>query len=761
MSYTLKYLLETYKVMIPQIQRDYAQGRESEFELRKGFVSKIKQTLSENEEKLNLDFIYGYTEKVGADEEVFVPLDGQQRLTTLWLAHWLLAPRIDDELDQEVKKYLSKFTYETRISSKRFCYALINKTLKINVNFTLSQSITDAPWFMASWSDDPTVKAMLNMLDTLQEEFTNTSFAWENLTEDDKITFDFIDIKSDEFKLTDELYIKMNSRGKPLTPFENFKAQFAGLLASKQTDYENETREYENTQISYQQYFAFKIDSIWMDLFWNYRNKAVNKIDTSIYSFINFVAEFLFFRENPDALSADAKYDFEFLNNIFSKKENIDFLFDSLDFVSSLNDVESFFDGLFEDLSTFDEDTNDYFLRSITNFGFDVKDKIIFYAILKVCIKLKIQLVDDQLKDFIRIVRNLLFTVRQINQSKRIEYTTNLRLPNISEYCKFIDAFVEELSSTNSQPVYKILSEKDFTGFTRENIANEKIKAALIVKNSDLKTDIQTLEEHLELQGNLSNFKLNSTDIVQKMNAFLSIWSGNVSDSLIIRALLSIGDYSVMTHDYSSLGEIWFFGSKGFWNRILTTGDKEERVQVSGVLDKFLTAFCDSKGDDTAEKLQGLIDAFVEEKKDWLYYFVKYPGVTDNPYRDLNVFTWKGDGFDINNLGNSGKQPLHSYHLNPYLTALKLMFKGNKKVTLYWGRFTGLSYIRVNNEIRIKCSTSSWTITPIADFIMDTKIIEKYNITEKNNSYFLIENDEKDRIEIAVDFIKDILVKCT
>ena len=38
------------------------------------------------------------------------------------------------------------------------------------------------------------------------------------------ITFDYIDIKSDEFKLTDELYKKMNSRGKPLTSFENFKA---------------------------------------------------------------------------------------------------------------------------------------------------------------------------------------------------------------------------------------------------------------------------------------------------------------------------------------------------------------------------------------------------------------------------------------------------------------------------------------------------------------------------------------------------------
>ena len=40
---------------------------------------------------------------------------------------------------------------------------------------------------------------------------------------------------------------------------------------------------------------------------------------------------------------------------------------------------------------------------------------------------------------------------------------------------------------------------------------------------------------------------------------------------------------------------------------------------------------------------------------------------------------------------------------------------------------------------------------------MDTELIEKYDLSEKNNSYFLIEKDEKDRIEIAVDFLKDIL----
>lgn len=758
MSYTLKHLLENYRVMIPQIQRDYAQGRESEVELRKGFISKIAQILSHADEVLNLDFIYGYTESTGASREVFIPLDGQQRLTTLWLMHWILAPRTDDGLREDVKQYLSQFTYETRISSKRFCTALINQSFTIDDELLISIQIVDSPWFMASWNNDPTVSAMLNMLDTLQEEFTNIPEAWQNLTEKNKITFDFIDIKSDEFKLTDELYIKMNSRGKPLTPFENFKAQFAGLLASDKTDYVHQFRRYENTEVTYQQYFAFKIDSKWMDLFWNYRKKTKINVDSTIYRFINFVAEFLFFRENSEAVSTDVKLNFEFLNNVFSKKENIDFLYDSLDFLSSLEDVSIFFDEIFGDLSTFDHYQKDYFLRAITDAGFDVQDKSILYAILNICNKLNIRAVNDDLKDFVRIIRNLLLTVRQPNQKKRIEYSTNLRLPSVSEYCKFIDALVHEKVSADDKSFYGILSEKTFTGFTAQNILNEKSKAKLIIEKPALKETIFQLEEHYDLQGNLSVFKLDSDNIESKFTAFLSIWTDTVNHSLIIRAMLSIGDYSVMTHQSSLLGDIYFFGCKGSWNRILTTGDKDERIQVASVLDKFLMAFSEAEGNNTSEKLQFLIDSFEPEERDWLYYFVKYKRFTDNPNLTENVFAWNGEGFEINSLGNSGKQPLHSYHLSPYLTTLRSMLASHSKIEHYYGRFADVSYIKVDQKIHIRSTILGWEISPLNGYTIDEAVIEKYNITENATRYILSETDEKDRIEIVYDFVNDILL---
>lgn len=63
---------------------------------------------------------------------------------------------------------------------------------------------------------------MLVMLDAIDERFKDVPDIWEQL-ENKAITFYFLPIR--DMGLTDELYIKMNSRGKPLTVFEHFKAE--------------------------------------------------------------------------------------------------------------------------------------------------------------------------------------------------------------------------------------------------------------------------------------------------------------------------------------------------------------------------------------------------------------------------------------------------------------------------------------------------------------------------------------------------------
>lgn len=88
---------EFTRVQIPIIQRDYAQGRSGQEELRNEFLGALKDALDKTEGDptlpLDLDFVYGsgFGSNGNAEEDSFAPLDGQQRLTTLFLLHWYLA----------------------------------------------------------------------------------------------------------------------------------------------------------------------------------------------------------------------------------------------------------------------------------------------------------------------------------------------------------------------------------------------------------------------------------------------------------------------------------------------------------------------------------------------------------------------------------------------------------------------------------------------------------------------------------------------
>ena len=81
-------LLKNYTIEIPIIQRDYAQGREDDKTtiIRGNFLNSLLTSISDENESIELDFIYGTVKN-----DVFQPLDGQQRLTTLFLLHWYIA----------------------------------------------------------------------------------------------------------------------------------------------------------------------------------------------------------------------------------------------------------------------------------------------------------------------------------------------------------------------------------------------------------------------------------------------------------------------------------------------------------------------------------------------------------------------------------------------------------------------------------------------------------------------------------------------
>jgi uncharacterized protein with ParB-like and HNH nuclease domain len=124
-------LINDKKILIPVIQRDYAQGRidAKATEIRNNFLSAIIDNLISDESfPLLLDFIYGSS----ADDNTFTPLDGQQRLTTLFLFHWYFIPKERLPLLYQIVNgsTSSVFSYETRISSKDFCNELVQHSIE-------------------------------------------------------------------------------------------------------------------------------------------------------------------------------------------------------------------------------------------------------------------------------------------------------------------------------------------------------------------------------------------------------------------------------------------------------------------------------------------------------------------------------------------------------------------------------------------------------------------------------------------------------
>ena len=158
-------IINNQGIEIPPIQRDYAQGRKSEKidNIRTKFINSMHKSLKNNE-PLRLDFIYGKIYGIRNEEEhrrnkqaidsllrsvkdyassidltfneldirdkspnkedliYLIPLDGQQRLTTLFLLHWYLLKRLDlkenlvvlKRLDlKENLELLKRFKYKT------------------------------------------------------------------------------------------------------------------------------------------------------------------------------------------------------------------------------------------------------------------------------------------------------------------------------------------------------------------------------------------------------------------------------------------------------------------------------------------------------------------------------------------------------------------------------------------------------------------------------------------------------------------------
>lgn len=524
---------------IPVIQRDYAQGREGATEVRRQFLAALRSSLAENSpsQPLNLDFVYGSFEE--ENKQNFSILDGQQRLTTLFLLHWYLAAKegaLEAFRSTFVAEESARFTYKTRTSASEFfdALAMAEDVNPNNLSTRLSKSILDKSWFMLSWEADPTVHSCLNMLDAIHDDFfdcPNESYARLTDSQSPRITFQFLDLA--DFGLSDELYIKMNARGRPLTEFENFKAWLCGQL-----EHITGGKELER-----------KLDQEWTELFWQLSQQADDKttFDQLYLRFFNLMAFYRACdREDIGYPQMDDSAQ-RWLSVIRSPEGHVPA--DDLEKHQShdqtnLRRVEQVLD-YFHAIAQRNESLDDLLSVLTSN---DYVRQARFYALVQFIesmspVEGKAQ---EELRRWKRITNNLINNQRLDEMSSFLPAVQSLK--RLSEHCSDIYEFIADSGIKG--------------GFALAQREEEQLKANLILNEPVWEALLERFEGHVYLKGKVGFLLEMATaedatinreifeSLAEKAASVLSDEIRASRDYLLERALLSLGNYLPFQSSY-------------------------------------------------------------------------------------------------------------------------------------------------------------------------------------------------------------------
>lgn len=590
------------RISIPIIQRDYAQGRRDPDidRVRSRFLGALHGAVTS--EPITLDFVYGDIDENG----VMTPLDGQQRLTTLFLLHWYAACRAG--IPEEERAFLRSFGYETRYSARYFCESLTEFTPSFEGK--LSEEIVDQAWFPLDWQKDPTIASMLVMLDAIDERFADVDDLWGRLM-GGAITFYFLPIR--DMGLTDELYIKMNSRGKPLTRFEHFKAELERCIHA--VDAEVSER------------IMRKVDREWTDLLWRYRASGEGGEDDLITDdeflrYFRFVCDVLCYQEgaSPQGRGTD---EFDLLDTYFSG--------DGEKVLANVATLESYFDcwcnvqghegptqfleacmshereegkivvdGQYK-VDIFEDCLHAYSDRSGRRRLFPLGRMVLLYAIT--CyLRHQGDIAWDDFARRLRIVNNLV----QNSEDAISDRADRNRMP----------AILRQVDSIMLTGGFDDTLEPNF-GVNQ--IDEEKEKLAFLNVHPDKAPLVFALEDHPMLKGQISILGIDHVDYAERFySLFTCDWD------LIDRALMSIGDYGQRERN----GWRYQYGSKIMqvaWDNLFHRSANNGFERTSKVLVELL-----SKAESfTNDSLRQIADQFVStcEKSfrySWRYYYVKY-----------------------------------------------------------------------------------------------------------------------------------------
>lgn len=476
-------LLDAYgKIEIPIIQRDYAQGRKTKEveKIRTAFLHSLFDILCVPSKTIELDFIYGalagkVQDATSEKEEghIFVPLDGQQRLTTLFLLHWYVAYR-EGRLG-EVQEELGKFCYETRSSARDFIGRLCAEEFAI-VDDIVKYIREEAAWFANEWELDPTVSGMLVMLGAIEAVYNEkyTASLLDRLIKEKCVQFYFVPLKN--FGLTEELYVRMNARGKSLTPFENFKSTFYKTLQDKTNLLEK---------------IKDKMEYAWVEKLWEYRHAEEHITDQQFLNVYTFVTKSLIYFDMKESLQSKLDIEplsAEIIQQVYGENEEhlhfLCFVFDHIKELAACSFVPRPWS---EDKLTL----GDLFKTLIKEgeSGVSATIHILLFALLRFTYKQRDKEEKEwntaYLQDYLRVVRNLSHNTRDKAEREQVR----------------IFKTTEKLIGKD---VYANLFKEDLLGFYAPQMKEERFKARLIQEKVLSKEVIFALEDKKVLEGNLT-----------------------------------------------------------------------------------------------------------------------------------------------------------------------------------------------------------------------------------------------------------------
>ncbi|WP_270972352.1 DUF262 domain-containing protein [Campylobacter upsaliensis] len=768
-----KELAQEYTIKIPRIQRDYAQGRKNAQKIREKFVKDLFESLK-NDKTLHLQFVYGSVK----NNNEFIPLDGQQRLTTLYLLHWYIAMR-----NNTIESYLANFTYETRSSSREFCKALSENTQKFDQamqealaqiqekkksksNETiLSTTIKDQAWFLPFWEQDPTIQSMLTMLDSIH---TQAVYSLDTLTLErlDRLTFSLIELRDfglDDELYINELYIKMNARGAPLSEWENFKAAFEGFLGEK---FGGELKDK-------QEEISQKLDNKWLKTLFNYvkyqgeekQMECIELAQSYMLNIIKYLCEMLYYKANENEKSS-FDWDRVHFGHFDEKLESSSPTKKGSYATQNAHSMDKIFNKealeiliyVFDNFGEIKDEAEKIFINFTTTIGESVGDKVCIFdkkdtknsneiTSGKELFAAMVQDTRLSNKEQTRKLsrKDALYLFALIYLMKKQDENKTNKLREVRNYCE------KQRDLSSGALFYKSTIQDDMGKHIAEcvKICDDN---NIVIKNKLVKE----FEDHHYFKGDLKLLlgenKANGKEPLDENDKAMLENAKTILNTTPTHRIISHLIYYEFNGDFgrgTTYGRTRFlFGSTEAWHIMLTQNDGNEN---SGLAEAFKAMF--KNGLISDDKLR---EKFVSNE--WQYYFIKY---SKSFFKENhNLFIWsnvEASQLEIYRLTDIKRTPPL---INPFLWTIKEKINEILKLQVKYGAEDEAvasteakeHFIVITGKCEIRCENNSFVLTPLSDEYK--KALEKSSLKPSNKNFTISLTDHKDIIETLIDLFK-------